>query len=307
MKDKKYEIILAAVIAARATSFIFSKMVLKTMSPFNLLTVRFLLAFTLLVIVFWKRLLKLSRYDLASGFVCGAIFFLIMTCEYTALKTTASGTVSLLENCSIVFVPFFETLLLRRLPPKLTIISALTAMTGVFCLTMHGGGSGGGAFFALLAAVFYAIGIIVTSIVSRKAKDTLCIGIVQVGALGFLALAASVLFETPHMPTNTAQWLMLLALSVVCTSFGYTLQPVAQRYVSAQRTGLLCAINPAIASILGAVVLHERFGALNLLGLAFVLFSIVLPYMKRPRGRIWEGKPSCWERRGRRRHSASTV
>lgn len=37
---RSYELLLIAVIAARATSFIFSKMILESLAPFNLLAVR---------------------------------------------------------------------------------------------------------------------------------------------------------------------------------------------------------------------------------------------------------------------------
>ena len=45
---RSYELLLIAVIAARATSFIFSKMILESLAPFNLLAVRFIIAFVLL-------------------------------------------------------------------------------------------------------------------------------------------------------------------------------------------------------------------------------------------------------------------
>ena len=48
MKEKQAEILLAAVITARATSFIFAKWCLADLDTFNLLAVRFLLAFLLL-------------------------------------------------------------------------------------------------------------------------------------------------------------------------------------------------------------------------------------------------------------------
>ena len=40
---RSYELLLIAVIAARATSFIFSKMILESLAPFNLLAVRLFL------------------------------------------------------------------------------------------------------------------------------------------------------------------------------------------------------------------------------------------------------------------------
>ena len=45
LRINRYELLLAAVISARATSFIFSKLALEAMDTFNLLAVRCLLAF----------------------------------------------------------------------------------------------------------------------------------------------------------------------------------------------------------------------------------------------------------------------
>ena len=55
MKEKQAEILLAAVITARATSFIFAKWCLADLDTFNLLAVRFLLAFLLLGVLFSRK------------------------------------------------------------------------------------------------------------------------------------------------------------------------------------------------------------------------------------------------------------
>lgn len=64
---------------------------------------------------------------------------------------------------------------------------------------------------------------------------------------------------------------------VVCTVFGFTFQPVAQARVSAEMTGLLSALNPAVAAIIGAFVLHEQFSLLGVLAVALILIAITLP------------------------------
>lgn len=56
MKEKQAEILLAAVITAQATSFIFAKWCLADLDTFNLLAVRFLLAFLLLGVLFFRKL-----------------------------------------------------------------------------------------------------------------------------------------------------------------------------------------------------------------------------------------------------------
>ena len=118
---RRYELLLASVIAARATSFLLSKLLLQMLTPFDLLAVRFLLAFLLLALIFHRRLLHLDGKTVRSGVIVGALLFMTMSFELQALRQADSSLVSLLENCSILFVPLFEILLYRKLPDKMTV------------------------------------------------------------------------------------------------------------------------------------------------------------------------------------------
>lgn len=141
---RSYELLLIAVIAARATSFIFSKMILESLAPFNLLAVRFIIAFVLLALIFNKAVRSLAVRDLLAGTVIGTAFFITMACEMIALTQAASSLVSLLENCAIIFVPLLEILLYKKLPGKLTVISTGMAMLGVVLLALGQGELSGG-------------------------------------------------------------------------------------------------------------------------------------------------------------------
>ena len=141
MSEKRAELLLACVIIARSTSFVFNKLGLGTMTAFNLLAVRFLLAFVLLALLFGKKLRHIPARTVGRGALLGGLFFVVMSCEMFALKTVNSGTVSLLENMAILFVPLLESALARTAPKAVTLISAAVALVGVALLT-----SGGGAF-----------------------------------------------------------------------------------------------------------------------------------------------------------------
>lgn len=218
---RSYELLLIAVIAARATSFIFSKMILESLAPFNLLAVRFIIAFVLLALIFNKAVRSLAARDLLAGTVIGTAFFITMACEMIALTQAASSLVSLLENCAIIFVPLLEILLYKKLPGKLTVISTGMAMLGVVLLALGQGELSGGFTWGLAMLI------------------------------------------------------------IVCTGFGFTLQPMAQSHISAARAGLFCAVSPAIAALLGVTVLGEPFGTFDVLGLVLILASIVMPYVRR--------------------------
>ena len=243
MTQKKAEILLAAVIAARATSLLFSKIAMNGMGIFNLLAARFLMAFVLLAVVFFKRLRHIKRHTLVRCAIMGALFFLMLSTELTGLKSTPSSTVSLLENTAIILVPMTEAVLRHKLPKAATAVSALVAIGGVALLTGQSG------------------------------------GIVQVGTLGLLALVSSFVFEAPHLPQSGTQWLMIAGLAVICTGFGFTLQPVAQSHTTAQRAGLFCALSPACATLLGAAVLREHISVMGMCGIALILLSLLVPQL----------------------------
>ena len=99
----------------------------------------------------------------------------------------------------------------------------------------------------------------------------------QIGFLGLFAAIASPLAGTPHLPQNATEWGVILALALVCSCFGFTFQPVAQRYTTADRAAQMCAINPLAAAVMSAIFLQERMGVQGVIGAALILLGIVQP------------------------------
>lgn len=275
--ERGAEILLILVLVARSTSFVMSKVTMHAMDPFNLLGVRFLLAFLLLCIPFGKRLVKIKKKTLLKGMLVGLAFFCVMTAELFTLRLTASSTSSFLENMAIVFVPIFEAVLLRRLPKASSIIGVVVAIIGIGFLTLGGAGMtfGKGECLGVLSGILYAIAIITTDRLSHN-DDSLLIGMVQVGTIGTLGMAASFLFEQPTLPQGRMSWLMIIYLAVVCTGFGFTLQPVAQSRLTAERAGLLTAVNPMSAAVMGSIFLKERLGVTGLIGAVLIISGIII-------------------------------
>ncbi|MFQ7009529.1 MAG: EamA family transporter [Oscillospiraceae bacterium] len=75
MTRTQAELLLAAVIIARSTSYVLTKVGLQDMGKFTLLAVRFLLALAFLAVLFWRRLLQIDRRTLLSGLAMGGIYF----------------------------------------------------------------------------------------------------------------------------------------------------------------------------------------------------------------------------------------
>ena len=138
MSRKSAEWLLAGVIFARSTSLLFAKVGLESMSPLNLLAVRFCLAFAVLCVIFWKKLRTTTKTDLLHGMILGAVFFAVMTCETFALTRTHASTVSFLVNTAIVIVPLFEAALHRKAPDHRTLLCAAVSIAFSFTSSSTG-------------------------------------------------------------------------------------------------------------------------------------------------------------------------
>lgn len=277
MTERAAKVLLASVILARSSSYVLQKIGLTDIDVFNLMGIRFLMAFFIMLIIFNKKLLHADRASIFAGLVVGAVYFVVMSFEVFSLKTCESSTTAFLENTAIVMVPLFEAILLKKMPLPKTVIGFLLAMTGVALMTLQESSFyfSIGHILAIGAAITYAAAIIITDRVSKKA-DALVIGIVQLGTMGSLSAISSFIFETPHLPSEPMAWLAIILLALVCSCFGFTLQPVAQKYTSAETTGLYCAFGPLGAGILGWMCLGEALSIYALIGAVLILLSIIL-------------------------------
>ena len=277
MTERVAKILLASVILARSSSYVLQKIGLGGLDVFNLMGIRFLLAFFIMVILFHKRLLQTDKTSILAGFMVGAVYFVVMSLEVFSLKSCESSTTAFLENTAIVMVPVFEAVLIKKMPHSKTAIGFLLAITGVALMTLQGSSFyfSVGHILAIGAAVTYAVAIIITDRVSKKV-DALVVGIVQLGTMGSFSAIASCIFETPQFPAESEAWLAIILLAIVCSCFGFTLQPVAQKYTNAETVGLYCALGPLGAGVLGWICLGESLSSLVILGAALILLSIVI-------------------------------
>ena len=69
---------------------------------------------------------------------------------------------------------------------------------------------------------------------------------------------------------------MILCLALLCSVYGFTFQPLAQRYLSASRAAEFCALNPLSTSLASSVFLGERLGISGFIGAAAILSGLFL-------------------------------
>ncbi|MBQ9157544.1 MAG: DMT family transporter [Eubacterium sp.] len=278
MNKTKARILLISVFIARGTSFLFSKILLNTMSPLSILAVRFTMAFLILAVVFYKKMLKLSLNSFRGGAILGILYTICMFFEMYALRLIDTGVCSLIENMAIVLVPVFAAVLARSLPRAWTMLCAVLAVIGVGFLSLTQRTSTGGSFgiiLAILAMITYALCIMTTETASRDGEPV-SVGIIQLGTMGVISMIASLFTESWQVPHTVLEWSMMFLLVLYCSCFGFAFQPLGQKYLPAEEAAVLTVMNPLTASVMGILIAGEGMSVFKLVGYVLILLALFL-------------------------------
>ena len=192
---------------------------------------------------------------------------------------------NLLVVTAWLLVPVYVAVYTKKLPKMKTMLCAGLAVAGVGFLSLaqsHLEGGGLGILLVSFAAMTYAACILATEKVSREA-DPVTIGIIQLGTMGILSLAASLLLGEFSFPQTGKQWFMMLTLVLLCSCFGFAFQPVGQKYVPAETAAVFTVVNPLTASLMGITLAGESISASKLIGYSLILIALILYNSKRDR------------------------
>ncbi|MBS4210468.1 DMT family transporter [Bacillus sp. FJAT-50079] len=257
-------------------SYLFTKVGLDSIQGFNLVALRFCIAFIIAGALFYKRLLHIDFQLVKRGFILGTILFLAISVVTIGVQSTSVSNAGFLFSLAVVFVPLLLAIFFRKKTDRRTVLGIGFAIVGIALLTLnhHGLKISLGDLLIIFGALFYAIYIIVTDKLTKNV-DSITLGILQLGFTGAWGLLLSLLFEETHLPNTTESWLSILALSILCSAFGFIGQTVAQKYTTPTHTGLIFSLEPVFAALFAFIFLGELLPVKGYLGASLVLMGIL--------------------------------
>lgn len=257
------------------SSYLFMQMGLKDLETYNLIGVRFGIAFLLAAAFFHRRLLSTNRKTILHAFILGAILFGVFATVTSGVKTTTASQAGFLVSLTVIFVPILS-IILRNKPQKRVFIGAGLAMVGIGLLTLSSELQiSQGDLLCIAAALFYATHIIVTGRWASQ-SDTIQLGIYQLGFTALIGILFSILFETPALPHTPQSWLAVLSLSILCSAIGFVVQTVAQKYTTPAHTGVIFSLEPVFAALFAFLVTGETLTLRGYIGAGLVLLSVLI-------------------------------
>ena len=130
-----------------------------------------------------------------------------------------------------------------------------------------------GILFALLAGLSWAFFIILTRRVGRRVpgNDGLAIGMI-IAAISMIPFAVPIVTDLVSAPLIL---LTALAVALLSTTVPFTLEFEALKRMPARTYGVLVSVEPAVAAIVGALLLGERIGLQGMIAVACVVIAAV--------------------------------
>jgi drug/metabolite transporter (DMT)-like permease len=214
---------------------------------------------------------------LAIGVLWFGIYFLALN---AAEREVDAGTAALLVNVAPIIVAILGGLFLGEgFPPRL-LIGCVIALGGVALISVGSSGTPGGAtalgiVLCFVSAAVYAIALTIQKPLLRSVPGLTIVWLgCTIGAIVCLPFAPQLLAELPVASGSSIAWLVFLGLFP--TALAFTTWAFALGRMSAGSLGSTTYLVPAIAIVIGWLLLGEVPADLAFVGGAIAIVGVVV-------------------------------
>ncbi|MEV4514313.1 DMT family transporter [Dactylosporangium sp. NPDC049525] len=265
--------------------YLLIKVAVRDIGPAELVFVRTALgALLLLPIALYRKELRASLRPwlplLAYTVVEIGVPWLLLSHAEQQVDSSITGLV-------IAGVPLVAALIARERLSGTRIAGLLTGLAGVGLLVgFHGGTGGAVPFLELFGVVLcYATGPL---IIERWLADVPRYGVSAASLIAGALLFAPV--AVPNLPSlartvTLGPALAAVALAFICTALAFVLFFALIAEVGGVRATVITFVNPAVAVVLGALVLHEAITPLTVGAFALILAGSFLATRRKAAGK----------------------
>jgi drug/metabolite transporter (DMT)-like permease len=285
-RSVKAHILLVLTTLVWGATFVQIKDALSDISPLLFNAIRMGLAGVAVVIVFHRHLRSMTRDSFLMGCLVGSFLWAGYEFQTTGLRLTTPSKSAFLTGFSVILVPVFLALGWRRHVNRWVVAGVLTALVGLFLMTVPAGGGGlnlvsinRGDLLTLGCAVFFALHIINMGRAMQKYKFEQIATLQTIVAATLMLLTIPVL-EQPHVVWSAHVIWAILVTGLLGTAAAFSIQAWAQQFTAPTYTALIFLLEPVFAWITSYIFLHERLGIRAGMGAMLILAGIVVSELK---------------------------
>lgn len=275
MSMKQANFLLVLVTVAWGASYLFTKNAVAELAPFTLIAYRFLLAFFITALVFWKQIKNTNKATILASAVQGLLMAVVCILFAYALRITEASVAGFLIATTVIIVPMLMVAITRKLPSRQIVIGGGVTLIGLALFSLKGSFSVSvGMVLCLITAFLYAVHIILNNQFVQKI-NSLQLGVYQLFFTGFFSLIGALINEPLTLPQSSKGWGSLIMLAIFCSAFAIIVQSIAQQHTSAVSTGFIFSLEPIFAAMFAFAFLSERMDTQEMIGALFIFAGVL--------------------------------
>ena len=260
-------------------TFVLVKEGMSEVGPLTFLAGRFLIAFVLLIPLFWGAVRRIDRRTLGAGAVIGVALFSGYLFQTWGLVYTTATKSGLITGLSVVIVPLLAAAVNRERVGKWAWVGALLAATGLALLVLGRGRLSPmniGDLLTLVCAVSYATHIVLVDRYVRRV-DYRGLLVVQVGMVALISTVGAAILEP--IPTHISGSLAegVLITGVLATALALYVLNRFQSYSTAAYTAIILTMEPVFAALFGYLLLRETLVPIQIVGAVVIVIATIIP------------------------------
>lgn len=254
---------------------IFSKQILAELEVYNLVALRFLIAFAVCLVVFHRRYRSLSKTIAVHAGIIGTLLFISFTFMAMGCKYTTASNAGFMMSLVAFFTPFIIFAQEKIPPSKIQLISVVITLIGVGLMCLTGGQPANkGDLLCVASAFFYSFQMIYTERYA-KVDDPILLGTFQLLFVSVEGFLFAFLFEDKFiLPVSPAGWWQLLYLAIACGAIAFALQTYAEKNSPTSHTTLIYASEPVFVAIFSFMLLGEQITIRQMIGIVIVFIGV---------------------------------
>lgn len=271
----KAELILFSITFIWGSTFIVTKDLLASVSPFVYIGLRFAVATALFALVRPSSLRGWDRTSVRDGLVLGGLLFGGFALQTVGLQTTTASKSAFITGMMVVFTPLWQVAIERRWPKLGTWVGVGLVTVGLYFLTSpSGSGLDAGDLLTLGCAVLFGLYIVLIDVFSKRTdvgRLVMAQFVVSAAGGGLAALT----IEEAFILWSGPMALEIAYLAVFATVIALSLQTAYQRFTTPARSAVIFSLEPVIAAALAYLLVGERIGALGVVGGGLIVAGLL--------------------------------
>ncbi|SHO51174.1 DMT family transporter [Anaerocolumna xylanovorans] len=262
------------------SGFVANNIALETMTPLQVLCIRFFIGAVLMGAIAFKRFKGIRKQEIIAGTILGIILFTAFVAQTFGLKYTTPSKNAFLTATNVVIVPFIAFLLNKKKVDRYSSAGAVMAITGIGILSLRGNLSlSFGDALTLLCALCFAFHIFYTGEFAQK-YDVLVLTAIQMLVAFLLSFIVILPVEGINFSVSGNGLISVIYLGVFSTTIAFFLQTVAQKYTTETKAAVILSMESVFGTLFSILIVHERITLKMVAGCLLILAAVIIAETK---------------------------